>query len=170
MNTQCIVHNCINKHKGHGYCRNHLRKFYKYSDPLGKAPEPKGFIAHGYRIFSNGRNNIIREHRLIMEKHLGRKLLPFPKETVHHINGNKLDNRVENLIVISQSEHSIITHRKAIIKNGTRLCTKCNIFKTFDNFYSSKYSMSGYRTNCKSCEFINNKISYQKNYKSKKFN
>ncbi len=43
-------------------------------------------------------------HRLIMEKHLGRKL--ELSEDIHHINKNKLDNRIENLRVISHKEHS----------------------------------------------------------------
>ena len=49
------------------------------------------------------------EHRFIMEQHLGRKL--DSNELVHHINENKRDNRIENLEVISRSEHSRM-HRK----------------------------------------------------------
>lgn len=164
MKTQCSVHSCTNKHKGHGYCRNHLRRFQKYGDPIGKRPPNKGYIAHGYKMISVGKIKY-REHRLIVEKHIGRKLLPFPKETVHHINGNKIDNRIENLQVISQSEHSIITHRKAIIKGNKRLCIRCKQFKTFSNFYPDKDCKAGYTTHCKVCHVILNKLNYDKNQK-----
>jgi len=46
----------------------------------------------------------VREHRYVMEQYLGRKL--SPKEHVHHIDGNGLNNMLENLILLSHSDHS----------------------------------------------------------------
>lgn len=46
----------------------------------------------------------IPEHRLVMQNHLGRALLP--SETVHHINGVRTDNRLENLELWSSSHPS----------------------------------------------------------------
>ena len=60
------------------------------------------YIINGYYHLSN-EGNEIAEHRFVMEQHLGRKL--ESTEIVHHINYDKLDNRIENLQIVSRSEH-----------------------------------------------------------------
>lgn len=43
-------------------------------------------------------------HRQVVEENIGRTL--SPDELVHHINGNKTDNRIENFTIMTRSEHT----------------------------------------------------------------
>jgi hypothetical protein len=60
------------------------------------------------------------EHRYLMEQHLGRELTE--DEVVHHKNGNKLDNRIENLEVMTKSEHSKLHNQ---VYPDTKICRIC---------------------------------------------
>ena len=59
-------------------------------------------------IWINGKS--IDEHRHIMQVHLERKLKTT--EYIHHINGNKHDNRLENLEIIFMNIHQRMHNKK----------------------------------------------------------
>jgi hypothetical protein len=74
------------------------------------------------RVKRNGRT--ITYHRWLMEQHLGRRLARH--EVVHHLNENKLDNRLENLSVMANPEHV----RQHVSKIKPRKCEMCDkVFK-----------------------------------------
>jgi hypothetical protein len=55
------------------------------------------------------KNNLVRKHRLVLEKYLGRFLDSF--EQGHHCDGNKKNNLLSNIELTNQAEHNRIHHK-----------------------------------------------------------
>ncbi len=74
----------------------------------------------GYYEITKGNNKGKMLHIIIMEEHIGRKL--SKNEVVHHKNGVKTDNRIENLEIMTNSEHSRFhaKEREKLIKRNNR--------------------------------------------------
>lgn len=85
------------------FCSRRCTNIYRVgpNNPTWKG----GWIHNGYkRIMSNGK--CVYEHRNVLEKNIGRKLLR--SEDVHHIDKNRTNNSINNLQVIDHKEHARI--------------------------------------------------------------
>lgn len=98
LGKTCQLDGCDRPRDAKGWCQLHYSRVKATGQPGPVKPTVVfggGYInTNGYRVVSrNGRK--ILEHRWVMEQQLGRKLEPH--ENIHHINGIKDDNRLDNL-------------------------------------------------------------------------
>ena len=66
----------------------------------------------GYIMIGVGNGKYVMEHILVMENHIGRKLKGG--ENIHHLNGVRDDNRIENLELWTKPQPSGIRHSDAV--------------------------------------------------------
>jgi hypothetical protein len=93
--------------RGRCLCSTKCRMIYRrlaYQAKHSDAEATRHKYKNGYiRVVVPGKNGgfsrEVLEHRYVMEQHIGRRLLPA--ETVHHIDGNRSNNTIENLELFS---------------------------------------------------------------------
>lgn len=105
----CSIAGCGGMSVAHGFCSMHYTRFRTHGNTttIGgkrakwteKILDDQGYVLLPIKDHPNSRRgtkgNRIAEHRYVMSQHLGRPL--FDNENVHHKNGDKTDNRIENL-------------------------------------------------------------------------
>lgn len=79
--------------------------------------DAKGYIVGLVWVHSKRRQ--VRQHRWIMERVIGRPLASH--ENVHHINGDKTDNRIENLEIMHHGQHSTLHNKSRVHKKGYKM-------------------------------------------------
>ena len=105
-------------------------------------------MRNGYRMCSvNGQERY--EHVLVWEQCNG----PIPAGMdIHHRNGNRLDNRIENLQLLARPEHMRIhsSKSKRVAGDWWKRCSICGRFQPLRQYYPRRNG--GVESRCRDCE------------------
>jgi hypothetical protein len=106
---ECSVDGCTKvQFLRRGWCDAHYMRNRMHGSPTGGGPDkaPKGsgtLNRDGYRLISHNGKQVL-EHRVVMAEHIGRPLTR--DENVHHLDGDRTNNRLDNLELWSTSQPS----------------------------------------------------------------
>jgi len=113
-------------------------------------PTPRGSITpHGYRRICCRDRKQRFEHVLVWETLHG----PIPSGMeVHHVNGDKLDNRIANLVLVSRLDHKRI-HEGCYRCGGRwfKRCRRCRWYRAIDDEFYVYPGGKGVSTYCRRC-------------------
>lgn len=126
------------------FCSNKCRGSWSIS-------KGRHWLSHGY--WYNNKGKICRQ---IIEAKIGRKLKP--NECVHHLNKNKQDDRLENLLLMTHSEHSKLHSREQISCRRVFSCIGCGKEKEYspvvwNTFYNGDIEKMREVYRCKECYY-----------------
>lgn len=142
INKQCRVRRFLNYHQNHGKFhskwkggRNLVNEYIRV-----RALDHIKADCNGYYL----------EHRVIYEDYYKCCILPWV--VIHHINGIKTDNRIENLEPMPRTSHISYHHKK---DTSNRICVTCH-----KNYTTQDWFVNGDGYDCFNC--------YHKKWKKKK--
>ena len=119
---ECNVITKKHKSRSASFCNQSCYMSWKRKNPKNEPYKDKAFSSGYFYLYKPEHPNAmhgsryISEHRFNMEQKIGRLLTK--DEIVHHINENKIDNRIENLQILTRSEHNKYHALKIKRKNG----------------------------------------------------
>lgn len=138
------------------------RKESHYRYGLGAHGAGRSITGDGYMKVDSG-----YEHRAVAEKALGR---PLPKgAVVHHVNGDKSDNRGVNLVICEDEKYHRLLHtNQKILAEGGEIgkhlfCGSCGMLLPLDQFHANRCNLFRFQRSgwCKQCANQRRRKSYQ---------
>lgn len=141
----CAIEGCDKPRSSKEWCAKHYNRWRMHGDPLltkrptygsGRQRHGDGYIhlAKPAHPIADARGRVL-EHRYVMWE---AGLLTNPQNVVHHLNGDKTDNRIENLEVLYLAEHT----RRHMEEQG-------HVTNQFGSFTLELHGAAGYGRGCR---------------------
>jgi len=145
-----------------GYMKDHPEMQQNIRHPRGldhhRWQGGRGLHSSGYVVIKH-QGKYVFEHRLVMSQHIGRPLKR--EEQVHHIDGNKKNNSLDNLLLLPSAKAHRLHHMREDV-GTTRLCRKCGIgFRSHTQ--TSHYCEACKAFSCENCGKAKTLKKYQPN-------